>query len=56
MEIQYNQPIEVTEAQYNRIMIHYSGICFGKKENGKFFIKLGMSKYKELIEKELSKV
>ena len=53
MEIRYNEPVEVTQAQYIRIMSRFGGHCFGRQDKGKFFIKLGLSRYKKLIEKEL---
>jgi hypothetical protein len=47
--------IEVTNEQYNYIMNEYSGICFGKQEANKFYIRLGIYKYKTLIENYLNK-
>ncbi len=40
MEIKYNVPFEVTEKQYNRLMVDCAGIVAGRKEKGKFFIKV----------------
>lgn len=52
--IAYDTPIEVTENQYNTCMIKLSGIVAGRKCDGKFYVKLWMSKYSSLLEKLLS--
>lgn len=49
-KVKLDEKIEVTESQYNQIMGGLAGTCFGKKENGKFYIKLGISKYKKEVE------
>lgn len=53
MNIEYDKPIEVNEVQYNHIMHRYSGIVAGRKEGGKFFIKVWFMKYAHLIQTSL---
>lgn len=39
-------PIEVTAEQYRMIMVDYAGCAAGRKEDGKFYVKLwAHSKY-----------
>lgn len=52
-EIKYDQEFEVSEAQYNVIMNDLSGTCAGRKDNGKFFVKLWVMSCKKYIEKAL---
>lgn len=40
MEIKFNTPIEVTEKQYRRIMSELKGVCAGKIEDGKYYVKV----------------
>jgi hypothetical protein len=40
MEIRYDKPIEVSDKQYSRIMTQLKGVCSGRIENGKYFIKV----------------
>jgi hypothetical protein len=54
MNIEYDKPFEVTEAQYRYLIIEYSGAIAHRKENGKFYIKLWTMSYKEEIEKYLN--
>ena len=51
--LEYNKPIEVTENQYRVIMTQLAGICAGKEEDGKFYIKLWMTKYKKNVQQVL---
>ncbi len=51
--IEYNIPVEVTEKQYKELTNKFSGIIASRKEDGKFYIKLWMMKYKFLIEEIL---
>lgn len=53
MEIQYNVPFEVTKEQHNKLMINCAGIVTGREENGKYYIKVWLMKYKEHVEKIL---
>jgi len=53
--IQYDTPVEVTEKQYRELTNKFSGIIAGRKEDGKFYIKLWMMKYKFLIEEILNR-
>jgi len=55
MEIQYDKSIEVTESQYNACMSRLDGYVAGRKENGKFYIKIWFMKYKYLLEAILKK-
>lgn len=49
--IQLNTPIEVSQKTYNFIMGQMAGTCFGREENGKFYIKPALMTYKDEIEK-----
>ena len=49
MDIQYDTPIEVTEKQYKRIMSELKGVCCGRIENGKHFIKLWLMSWKSNV-------
>lgn len=53
MTIQYNTPIEVNQTQYNICMRRHHGICAGRTENGKYFIKVLFMKYAKDVEKDL---
>lgn len=49
MDIQYDTPLEVTEKQYKRIMSELKGVCCGRIENGKHFIKLWLMSWKSNV-------
>jgi hypothetical protein len=53
MEIKYNTSIEVNKTQYGICMRKYHGICAGRVENGKYFIKVLFMKYVKEVEKDL---
>jgi len=53
MKIQYDTPIEVNQTQYNICMRRHHGICAGRIENGKYFIKVLLMKYAKGVEKDL---
>jgi hypothetical protein len=53
MEIRYNVPIEVTQRQYNICMSSLSGIVAGRVENGKYYIKVFLMKYKKEVQRVL---
>jgi len=53
MEIKYNTSIEVTQRQYNICMNRHHGICAGRTENGKYFIKVLFMRYVKEVEKDL---
>lgn len=50
MEIQYNKPIEVSQKQYGRIMTELKGVCAGKVENGKYYIKVWIMSWKPIVQ------
>ena len=50
-----DQIIEVSRAQYNYIMNELAGTCFGREENGKYFIKISAPRYISMVEKIISK-
>lgn len=50
MEIQYNKPIEVSQKQYGRIMTELKGVCAGKVENGKYYIKVWIMSWKSNVQ------
>jgi hypothetical protein len=49
----YNTPIEVNQKQYNFCMSKFNGICAGRQENGKYFIKILFMKYHKEVEQFL---
>lgn len=51
--ITYNQPFEVTKEQYNTCVNRFNGICAGRQENGKYFIKVLFMKYSKEIKEFL---
>ena len=53
-DLEYNIPIEVSEKQYRKVMSEGAGICAGREDNGKFYIKLWMSAYKDMVLKLLN--
>lgn len=54
MEIKYNVPIEVDEVQYKRLMTKFSGIIAGRKDGNRYYIKVWLMKYAELVKEELN--
>lgn len=54
INLQYDTPIEVTKRQYDIIMNDYAGTCFGREENGKYYIKLASRGFKKIIERILN--
>lgn len=53
MEIIYNTPIEVTQKQYNVCMNTLSGIVAGRVDDGKYYIKVLLMKYKKQVNQVL---
>ena len=49
MKIKYDTPIEVTKSQYNRLMTECDGVVAGQEKDGKFFIKVWLMKYKQMV-------
>ena len=54
MEIIYNKPIEVTQRQYNICMNTLSGIVAGRIDDGKYYIKVLLMKYKKNVKNVLT--
>lgn len=50
MTIEYNKPIEVTQKQYGRIMTELKGVCAGKVEDGKYYIKVWLMSWKQNVQ------
>lgn len=50
MTIEYNKPIEVTQKQYGRIMTELKGVCAGKIEDGKYYIKVWLMNWKQNVQ------
>ncbi len=50
MKIEYNKPIEVTQKQYGRIMTELKGVCAGKVENGRYYIKVWIMSWKKNVQ------
>lgn len=55
MEIKYDTPIEVNQKQYNMCMSRYNGICAGRKDGDKYYIKVLFMKYAKDVEQDLLK-
>jgi hypothetical protein len=53
MEIKYNTSIEVNKKQYGICMSRHNGICAGRIENGKYYIKVLLMKYAKDVETDL---
>ena len=49
MEIRFNKPIEVSAKQYSRIMTQLKGVCVGKIEDGKYFIKIWLMSWSKEV-------
>jgi hypothetical protein len=54
MKIIYNIPIEVNQKQYNVCMNTLSGIVAGRVEDGKYYIKVLLMRYKKNIKRLLN--
>ena len=54
MELKNNVPYEVTSAQYNKIRNEWSGVCAHRTENGKYWIKVLLTRYLPLIKLDLN--
>lgn len=50
MIIEYNKPIEVTQKQYGRIMTELKGVCAGKVQDGKYYIKVWLMSWKQNVQ------
>jgi hypothetical protein len=50
MQVKFNTPLEVSPKQYGRIMTELKGVCAGKVENGKYFIKIWLMSWKKNVE------
>jgi hypothetical protein len=53
MEIKYNTPIEVNQKQYGICMSRHHGICAGRTENGKYYIKVLFMRYAKEVARDL---
>jgi hypothetical protein len=53
MKIQYDTPIEVNQKQYGICMTKYHGICAGRKDGDKYYIKVLLMKYAKEVERDL---
>lgn len=49
MKLEYDIPEELTEKQYNKVMFICNGIVCGKIEDGKYYIKLWLTKYRNYV-------
>jgi len=50
MEIKFNTSIEVSAKQYGRIMTELKGVCAGRVEDGKYFIKVWLMSWSKNVE------
>lgn len=53
-KIKYDEPFEVIEKQYYILMKQFAGGVAGRKEGGKFYIKVWSKHYLPLIDKLLN--
>lgn len=53
MNLEYDTPVEVTEKQYRAIMPKWNWVVCGREENGKYFIKLWVTKYRGHVQQIL---
>ena len=53
IEIACNKPIEVTQEQYNMIVSIFPMIVAHREDKGRFYIKLWVMEYKDLLMKIL---
>ncbi len=51
--MEYNKPIEVTKKQYHSLMNNFGMVVAGRKEAGKFYIKIWLTKYSPQIKQYL---
>ena len=52
--INYDEPIEVTEAQYHRVASQLKGFVAFREEGGKFFVKLWATKFRVALQRLLN--
>lgn len=52
--IVYDKPIEVTKQKYNILMSNFEGVIAGTELNGKYYIKVWLMKYANLIQQILN--
>lgn len=50
MEIKFNTSIEVSVKQYERIMTELKGVCAGRVEDGKYFIKVWLMSWSKNVQ------
>ena len=48
-KLKYDTQVEVSKKAYDIIMNQLAGVCFGREDNDKFFIKCAMMGYKNEI-------
>jgi hypothetical protein len=56
MDLKYDTPVEVSKKQYDVCMRLHSGVCAGRTENGKYYIKVLLMKYVKEVERDLIKI
>lgn len=49
IKLKYNTEVQVSQQAYNVIMNHLDGVCAGREENDKFFIKCFLMGYKNEV-------
>ncbi|KKL03787.1 hypothetical protein LCGC14_2622620 [marine sediment metagenome] len=55
MGIEYNKPVEVTRAQYQRLSRWGMIVAHRVDDQGRYWVKLWVMRYKEELKKELNK-
>ena len=53
MDIKYDTPIEVNQKQFNICMSRHHGICAGRKDGDKYYIKVLFMRYAKEVAKDL---
>lgn len=51
IELTYDVPVEISAMAFKIIMGPFAGTCAGREENGRYYIKPWMLRYKEQLEK-----
>ena len=54
MDIKYDTPIEVSKEQYKRLIIQFAGVIAHRNENGRYWIKIWLMRFKEKLQHALT--
>ena len=53
-KLRYDTETEVTQLQYNNIVKHCEGLIAHRSEDGRYYIKLMLTKYRNYVEQWLN--